>query len=335
MEKFKTGIIGVTEPIGAELARLLLGHPVAELTAVSAHTHTNLTLGELYPSLRDICGDAIVSDEEVISRSDIVFCALANSDNQEIAAECIKNKCVFIDLGAAFRLDSDEEYSRWYGGKFVYPGLHEAAVYGLPELMRSDMPGRVVVGCPGAVATAAELALVPLLEQGILSPKGIVIDAKLPAGSYGGSSDGSFVFGVGGFRETAETEQMLSAAAQTSVRVTVAPHIIPSKRGLLVTCYGTGTLAADEKTLRSALERAYGAEPFIRLLSEGVGAATSAVIGSNICDISLSYDARTSSVAVTAALDYFMKGSAGQAVQCMNMLLSMPEGIGVDSLPML
>lgn len=335
MEKFKTGIIGVTEPVGAELVRLLLGHPMVELTAVSAHANASLTLGGLYPSLRDICADAMASDEEVISRSDIVFCALTNGDNQEIAAECIKNKCVFIDLGAAFRLVSDEEYSRWYGGKFVYPGLHEAAVYGLPELMRSEMPGRVVVGCPGAVATAAELALVPMLEQGLLSPKGIVIDAKLPAGSYGGSSDGCFVFGVGGFRETAEIEQMLSDAAQTAVRVTAAPHIIPSKRGLLVTCYGAGTLAADEKTLRNALERAYGTEPFIRLLPSGVGASTSAVIGSNICDISLDYDARTGAVALTAALDYFMKGSAGQAIQCMNMLLSMPEGIGVDALPMI
>lgn len=335
MEKFKVGIIGAAEPVGAELVRLLLGHPVAELTAVSAGNNSNIPLGELYPALRDICGDAMLSDAEVISRSDIVFCALSGSDNQEIAAECIKNKCVFIDLGAAFRLGSEEEYSQWYGGKFVYPGLHEAAVYGLPELMRSEMPGRVVVGCPGAVATAAELALVPLLEEGLLSPKNIVIDAKIPAGSYGGSSDGCFAFGVGSFRETAEIEQMLSDAAQTAVRVTVAPHIIPSKRGLIVTCYGAGTLAANEKTLRNAFERAYGSEPFIRLLPEDAGASTGAVIGSNLCDISLKYDVRTGGAAVTVALDYFMKGSAGQAVQCMNMLLSMPEGLGVDALPMM
>lgn len=333
MDKFKVGIIGVTEPFGGELARLLLQHPLTELAAVSSASGENVPLSGVYPSLYGIFDDKTVSDDDVIAASDIVFCALDSSDNQELAARAIREKRVFIDLGAAFRLFSGEEYSQWYGADFLYPGLHEAAVYGLPELKHDRITGRVLVGCPGPVASAALLALAPAVSEGLLNTSGIMIDAKLPSGAFGTTNGHSLSLGAVGFRETAEIEQFLSDAANSSVRLSVTPHIVSSPRGLLVTCYGRANLAGNEKTLRSAYEKFYADDPFVRLVPAGSGASTASVCGSNFCDISVSYDERTAAVAVTAALDIFMKGSAGTAVQCMNLILSLPEATGINCFP--
>ncbi len=333
MDKFKVGIIGVTEPFGGELVRLLLQHPLAELTAVSRVSGEDSPLSSIYPSFYGIFDDMTKSDEEVVAASDIVICALDSSDNQELAAYCIKEKRVFIDMGTAFRLFSEEEYNQWYGGSYTYSGLHEAAVYGLPELKFEEITGRVLVACPGSVASAALLALTPALSEGLISPAGIVVDAMLPSGVFGSTGGHMLSLGAEGFRETAEIEQFLSSCAGASVRVAVSPHIVSSPRGLLVTCYAKANLAANHKTLRTAYEKFYADDTFIRLLPSGSGASTAGVCGSNLCDISLHFDERTATVAVCAAMDILLKGSAGAAIQCMNLLLSLPEATGLSFFP--
>ena len=331
MEKFKIGIIGAARPCGKELIRLLLQHPLSELVAVSSEGYQGRRLSELYPGIgiQDII---ITTNEEVISQSDIVFCAL-DGDNQELAAASIKGKSVFIDLGTAFRLSDEEEYAQWYGGSFEYPGLHEAAIYGLPEILRDAMTGRVIIGCPGAVASGAILALAPAFSAGLLNNEGVTVNAVLPSAAFNAQGEGMLSLGVCGFRETAEIEQMLSEAAGASIRLTVIPQLVEAKRGMLVTCLAKGNLSASLRTLRNAYEKFYADEPFIRLLPNGTGASTNTVIGSEFCDISIHFDERTSTVAITAAMDYFMKGTAGNAIQCMNRIVSVPEGIGIDNFP--
>lgn len=335
MDRFKVGIVGADTAVGAQLARLLLRHPVVELVALGSLEHAGRMPEEFFPALRGLFSQPLCSWQRVVEAADVVFGAEPLIDGQELAAACIKDKDVFIDLGPALRLYSEEEHTRWLGTPFLHPGLHDAAIYGLPELMRGEMSGKVLVGVPGAAATASLLALAPLMAEGLIEPDGINISAMLPAAACDGSTGELGAFLPGQFIETAEIEQLLSDAAEKTVRVLMTPHSVSAPRGVAVTCFAKAALAADRRTLRSAYERYYGGERFVRVLPEGVCPDTASVIGSNVCDIGVRFDERTGRVVAMAALDRLMKGSAGQAVQCMNRLLSMPEEIAVEELPML
>lgn len=338
MDRFRIGILGADSPQGQQLIRLLLGHPIASLVAVSSRTGASSLLGtpvsDVFPALLGLCSLPFVDDSQVLNEADVIFCADAAADNEELIAACIKNKCVALDLGTSFRLASEEDHRLWSGSGFAYPGLHDAAVYGLPELLREHMSGCVLAGIPGAVATAALLALAPLVNEGLIEPEGIVIDAKLPAEEQ--NTSGLFCSDSTPWscaKETPEIEQLLSEAAGHKLCVTMTGCRTSSRRGLLVACSAKGALSANSRTLRTALNSYYAGERFVRILPSSGRADASAVEGSNICDISARYDERTGRVIVCAALDSLMKGSAGQAVQCMNRLLSMPEEIGLEMPP--
>lgn len=343
MDKFKVGIIGATGYAGVELVRLLAGHPLVELTAVASQSFMGKPISEVYPSLYGLCDLICVSNEEVIAKSDVVFAAVPSGISQELAAECIQSKCVFIDLGADFRLDSEEDYAEWYGGSYKYPGLHEAAVYGLPELFRDQMPGRVIVGNPGCYPTASALALAPALREGLIEPQGIIIDAKSGVSGSGRSltqashfidvNENFNAYKVGVHRHTPEIEQTLTRVLGSPVRLTFVPHLLPVSRGILATCYAKSTLPCSLKTLRNAYEKAYANEPFVRVLPEGKEACIRNVTMSNFCDISLHFCERSQTVIITSAIDNMIKGAAGQAVQNMNILLSMPETLGLEMIP--
>jgi len=337
-DRFRIGILGGDTPQGQQLLKLLLGHPIATPVAVSpcenAQAIVGMAVGDVLPSFYGLCGLSFVDTQQVLLDADVVFCADPDADSEDLAAAGIKNKCVVLDLGYAFRLVDEEEHRLWFGRGFSYPGLHDAAVYGLPELLREHMSGKVLVSVPGSVATAALLALVPLLSEGLIDTEGIVIDAKLPRDSRLRSklfcADGS---ASGCDAQTPEIEQLLSEAAGRAVNVTLTSCRTSSHRGMLVTCSAKTTLAANTRTLHSAMSSYYSHERFVRVLPEGRRADVFAVAGSNLCDISLRFDERTGRVIVCAALDSLMKGSAGQAIQCMNRILSMPEEIGLEALP--
>ncbi len=335
MDRFRIGILGADSPQGQQLMKLLLNHPIAELVAVSTTAAsaalTGSPVGSCCPSLLERCSLSFVSDGQVMSDADVVFNADIAADSQELAAGCIKNKCVFLDMAHAFRIADEEEYHQWFGTGFSYPGLHDAAVYGLPELMRDYMSGKVLASIPGGAATAVLLALTPLLIEQLIEPEGISVVPMLPAG---GSGAGLCAAAPAPFTEIPEMEQMLSEAAGRTVRINASPCYTNDRRGLLVVCTAKAALSASARTVRTALNTYYSGERFVRILPPGsLGASVAAVEGSNICEISCRFDERTGIVTVCAALDSLMKGSAGQAVQCMNRILSMPEEIGVDGLP--
>lgn len=339
MDRFRIGIIGADSPQGFQLIKLLLAHPIAELVAVSPLREeppmSFVSVGDRFPSLAGLSTLRFVTAAQVLSDADVVFCASADTNNEELAAAAIKSKCVFLDMGYAFRLHDENEHHFWFGTGFAYPGLHEASVYGLPELYRDTMSGKVLSGMPGPIATAALLALVPLLSEGMIEPEGIVIDAKLPADSSRGAGlYCSDALPSGSCDEIPEIEQTLSHAAGKTVRVTVTASRTPATRELLVTCSAKAALAVSTRTLHTTVSSYYSGERFIRVLpSAGRSADASAVVGSNLCELSSRFDDRTGRVIVCAALDSLMKGSAGQAVQCMNRILSMPEEIGLESMP--
>ena len=335
MDRFRIGIIGADTRQGRQLIKLLLAHPVAELVAVSARNGDPRPVGEVFPSLDGLCRMSFTQPSRVLELADVVFNADMTADSQELAAQSIRSKCVFLDAGPSYRLASEEEFRQWFGGSFAYPGLNDAAVYGLPELLREHMTGRVLVSLPGPTATAALLALVPLLREVLVEQDGIFIDAKLPWDDCRApDTEGITALAAGQYPETPEIEQMLSEAVGRTVRVMLAPSCTPSRRGLLVTCCARAALSASTRTIQNALESWYSGERFVRVLpAHSRDAATDTVVGTNVCEISARFDERTGRVVVCAALDSLMKGSAGQAVQCMNRVLSMPEEVGLEALP--
>lgn len=338
MEKFKTGVIGADTRIGQELVRRLLMHPFVEVVAASSAEYSGKPLSHICPSLCGMTNLPLVKELDVIAKSDVVFNADMTIDGQELGAQCIKNKCVFIDLGEAFRLADEEAFDRYFGSGFAYAGLHDAAIYGLPELMRDQMPGKVLIANPGAVATGAALALTPLILDGLIIADGIFIDAVVSTAdippvtqgirhTFEGAGNAALCPSEGVAQY--EIEQMLSIAAARPIKVTCATNAVGISRGVLVNCFVRTQLSASDRTLTNSLVKLYDSERFVRILPPGVTPSVQAVCGTNYCDISVRFMERSATAVITAALDPLGKGSAGQAVQNMNALLSVPEHLSL------
>ncbi len=342
-DMIKAGVVGATGYAGAELCRLLTGHPGAELAAVSSVSFEGKALWEVYPSYYQVCGPVCGTQEQVVEQCDVVFAALPHGLSQELAAECARKGRVFIDLGADFRLESEEEYQEWYGGGFLDRELHQRAVYGLPELFREKIRGQRLIANPGCYTTAVPLALYPALEAGLIEKDGIVADCKSGVTGAGRKmtqnthypelNEAFTAYKVAAHRHTPEMEQTLSKAAGAPVRLTFVPHLLPVNRGILATCYARVRPGVTLEQLEETYRERYGGEYFIRLLPKGRVADIKNVWYSNFCDISLHLDKRTSTFIAISAIDNMVKGAAGQAVQNMNLAFGLEETAGLKLFP--
>ena len=339
----KAGVIGATGYAGVELVRILLRHPEVELAAISSVSFEGQALSEVYPSLREICDLPCGTADEVVKNGDVVCGALPHGLSQETAAACVRAGKRFIDLGADFRLDDAEEYTRWYGCAYEYPELHEQAVYGLPELFRADIVGKAVVGNPGCYPTSIALGLAPALKAGLVEADGIICDSKsgvTGAGRkttqgthYPECNEAFSAYKVAAHRHTPEIEQTLSKMAGAKAAVTFVPHLLPVNRGILSTVYARRKPGVTLEQVRAVYEQAYAGEPFVRLLPVGKAVDIRSIKGSNYCDIQLYADDHTGLLIVTSVIDNMVKGAAGQAVQNMNILFGLPETTGLDMIP--
>ncbi len=342
-DMIKAGVVGATGYAGAELCRLLTGHPGAELAAVSSVSFEGKALWEVYPSYYQVCGPVCGTQEQVVEQCDVVFAALPHGLSQELAAECARKGRAFIDLGADFRLESEEEYQEWYGGGFLDRELHQRAVYGLPELFREKIRGQRLIANPGCYTTAVPLALYPALEAGLIEKDGIVADCKSGVTGAGRKmtqnthypelNEAFTAYKVAAHRHTPEMEQTLSKAAGAPVRLTFVPHLLPVNRGILATCYARVRPGVTLEQLEETYRERYGGEYFIRLLPKGRVADIKNVWYSNFCDISLHLDKRTSTFIAISAIDNMVKGAAGQAVQNMNLAFGLEETAGLKLFP--
>ena len=327
MEKIKVGVVGATGYAGAEICRLIAGHPAAELAAISSVSFEGQALSDVYPAYREMCDLICTTQEAVVEKSDVIFAALPHGLSQELAAECDKKGKAFIDLGADFRLKSEEEYTEWYGGTFTDKALHEKAVYGLPELFREEIKKTKLVANPGCYTTAVPLALVPALEKGYIETTGIIANCasgvtgagRKPAQNshYPELNEGMSAYKVACHRHTPEIEQTLSKISGEKMHITFVPHLLPVNRGILATCYA---------------ER-YGKEPFVRLLPKGKSADIHNIKYTNFCDVSIFTDPRTGTFIAISAIDNMVKGAAGQAIQNMNILFGLDETCGLKLVP--
>ncbi len=339
------GIIGASGYGGVQLVRLLLEHPEVEIVYLGGDSSAGQQYGSIYPHLAH-CVDLNVEKinlDEVAARCEAVFLGLPNGLACDIAPTLIAKGCKVLDLSADYRFSNLDTYTTWYKKEREDRAIAAKAIYGLPELYREQVKQSQLIGCPGCYPTASLLALAPLLKQGLIEPSTAIIDAK--SGTSGGGrqaktnlllaeADNSLsAYGVASHRHTPEIEQICSSLARQEVRLQFTPHLIPMIRGILSTVYATlrdpGLVREDLITIYNAF---YRSSPFIKILPSGIYPQTKWACGTNLAYIGIEVDSRTGRVIVMSAIDNLIKGQAGQAVQCLNLMMGWDETLGLPQL---
>ncbi|HEY9848507.1 MAG TPA: N-acetyl-gamma-glutamyl-phosphate reductase [Leptolyngbyaceae cyanobacterium] len=339
------GIIGASGYGGVQLVRLLLEHPGVELVYLGGESSAGKSFSDLYPHMGPFVDLTIepIDLENIASRCQVVFLSLPNGLACQMAPTLLEKGCKVLDLSADYRFSEIETYTQWYGGERNDREIAGSAVYGLPELYRDRIASAQLVGCPGCYPTASLLALSPLLKQGLILPETAIIDAK--SGTSGGGrqakthlllaeADNSLgAYGVARHRHTPEIEEICSDLAGHQVQVQFTPHLIPMVRGILSTVYATlrdpGLVREDLITIYNAF---YRNAPWVKVLPGGVYPQTKWVCGTNLCYIGVEVDPRTDRVIVMSVIDNLMKGQAGQALQCLNLMMGWDETLGLPKM---
>lgn len=343
MNKIKVAVVGATGYAGAELVRLLARHPHVELTGLSSVSFEGKGIAEVYPNFKKEGLPTLTDADSAIVGADVVFASLPHGLSEPLAEKCLATGSLLIDLGADFRLESEEEYKEWYKKPFDKPAVHGDAVYAQPELFRDSIKNAKIIANPGCYPTAAALALFPAIKAGYIETDGIIIDAKSGVTGAGRSltqnthypeaNESISAYKVGEHRHTPEIEQALSKAAGHSMKVLFVPHLLPVNRGIEETIYArlTGKATIDE--IREAYVKFYENEQFVRIEPKGTSAQIRNVVRSNYCDISVHGDMRTGTLILCSCIDNMVKGAAGQAIQNMNIHFGFDEDCGIDMLP--
>ncbi len=333
-------ILGASGYTGAELVRLLAGHPDMRISALSADRKAGLAYGEVFPHLRHLDLPVLCKIDEIdFAGVDLVFCALPHATSQRVI-KALPQHVKIVDLSADFRLRDVEEYAKWYGGAHDAVALQKTAVYGLTEYYRDEIRNARLVAGTGCNAATGLLPVLPLLEAGLIDPDEIIIDLMTGVSGAGRGakegmlhaevSEGAHAYAIASHRHLGEFDQEFSKIAGRPVSVSFTPHLIPQNRGILATIYVKGDAAA----IHQALEAKYGDEPFIYLLPLGEAPATRHVRGSNYCHIGVVADRRPGRAIVFSALDNLTKGSSGQALQNANIMLGLDERSGLEMAPL-
>jgi N-acetyl-gamma-glutamyl-phosphate reductase len=332
----EVGIVGGSGYTGAELLRLVHGHPDLRVAWATGDTQAGTAVGALYPSLAAAYPSMVfdVFDPVMAAGVDIVFLALPHGASQRLMPALLAAApgTKVVDLAADFRLHDPSAYERWYGEAHQAPDLVERFAYGLPELHRKEIVGAEAVAAPGCYPTAAALALAPLVAAGVIEAEGIVVDAASGVSGAGraprhtshfGTVNEDFVaYGLLDHRHTPEIEQA------TGATVLFTPHLAPMTRGILATCYARPAGPTSTDALLDLLRDAYAGEPFV-VVGEAPP-STKAAWGSNTAHLTARFDPRTGWVVVIAAIDNLVKGASGQALQCANIVLGLDETAGLS-----
>ncbi len=345
LTRVPVGIVGASGYGGVQLVRLLLDHPRIELAYLGGESTAGSPYADIYPHLghrTKLTVEAIDLDA-IADRCQVVFLSLPNGLAAQMAPTLIEKGCKVLDLSADYRFSDLTTYETWYGQERADQAIAQNAVYGLPELYRDRIAEAQLIGCPGCYPTASLLALSPLMKQGLIAPESAIIDAK--SGTSGGGrqaktnlllaeADNSLSpYGVARHRHTPEIEQICSDLAGHEVLVQFTPHLIPMVRGILATVYATlrdpGLVRDDLLTIYQAF---YRASPWVKILPNGIYPQTKWACGTNLCYIGIEVDPRTGRVIVMSAIDNLMKGQAGQAVQCLNLMMQWDETLGLPQL---
>ncbi len=343
--KAKVGVLGASGYTGAELVRLLLGHPGVQIALLTADRRAGQEMRSVFPQFSPFALPPLVAIESVNWAEvalDLAFCALPHATTQKVVSDLLSKAphTKVVDLSADFRLADPRAYARWYGHEHQAPELQREAVYGLVEVHREKIKKARLVANPGCYTTCAQLPLVPLIKARAIDIDDIIIDSKSGMTGAGRAareemlfsevSEGFHAYGVGHHRHMAELDQELSLAAGREVIVTFTPHLVPMNRGILSTVYVRCAGGRTHADLHTILTEAYAKEPFVHVLPLGEVPQTRHVRGSNMTFIGVAKDRAPGRAIIIAALDNLTKGASGQAVQNMNLMLGFPETLGLE-----
>ena len=342
----KAGIIGATGYAGAEIVRLLMGHPEVEIKWYGSRSYIDQRYADIYRNMFQIVEDVCKDDnlDKLAEEVDVIFTATPQGFCASVINEEILSKVKVIDLSADFRIKDVKTYEKWYGIEHKSPEYIKEAVYGLCEINREDVKKARLVANPGCYTTCSILSLYPLVKEGLIDPSTIIIDAKsgTSGAGRGAKMDNLFcevnenmkAYGVATHRHTPEIEEQLGYAAGEKIILNFTPHLVPMNRGILVTAYASLKEKVSYETVRAAYDKYYEKEKFVRVLDKDVCPQTKWVEGSNYVDVNFKIDERTGRVIVMGALDNLVKGAAGQAVQNMNLVFGLEESTGLELVPM-
>jgi N-acetyl-gamma-glutamyl-phosphate reductase len=338
-QTYRVAVAGASGYAGGEVLRLLLGHPAAEIGALTAGSNAGERLGTLQPHLLPLAHRTLEpTSVEVLSGHDVVFLALPHGQSGEIA-KALPDDCVVIDCGADFRLTDPAAWDSFYGGEHAgsWP-------YGLPELtgQREQLSGATRIAVPGCYPTISTLTVAPAVAAGLIDPGGIVVVAasgtsgagKAPKPHLLGSEviGSASAYGVGGtHRHTPEIVQNLSLLTDQQVRVSFTPLLVPMPRGILATCSAPLTGGPSAEDVHAVYAQAFADEPFVHVLPEGRWPQTKSVLGSNAVQLQVAVDEAAGRLVAVGAVDNLAKGTGGAAVQCMNLALGIPETTGLST----
>ncbi|MCL5291259.1 MAG: N-acetyl-gamma-glutamyl-phosphate reductase [Actinobacteria bacterium] len=338
----KAGIVGASGFAGAELMRIITGHPEVEIAFVTANQHKGTAVSDLYPNLTGVVEkNFTIYDPSLLKSAEVVFVGLPHGASMQVVPEIAAKGVKVIDLSGDFRFSDAAVYESWYGVEHAARGMLGRAAYGLSEIYADGIKKAAFVSNPGCYATGALLALAPLIKGDMIHSNTIVIDSKSGASGAGRSPKQETLYctidenlsgyKVGGkHQHIPEIEMVLSDLAKEEIAVTFTPHLVPMGRGILTTAYATLSKRLTTVQVIELFSKYYEGKPFVKVLPEEKMPQTKAVAGSNYCHIGLAVDARTNRAVVLSAIDNLVKGASGQAVQNMNLMLGLPEDMGLE-----
>lgn len=340
VEMVKVGVVGATGYAGLELLRLLAGHSGVEVTTLTSRQHAGTRVDALFPHLRNVYDLRYVApDAHALNDCQAVFFATPHGAAMKQAPTLVAAGVRIIDLSADFRLHDPAVYKRWYKQDHACPELLAEAVYGWPERHRDAIRTARVVGNPGCYPTAVQIALLPLVEAGVIDASHVIADCVSGVSGAGRtlredllyceSADGFRAYAVAGHRHSAEMDQELGEAAGTPVRILFVPHLAPLIRGIHATIYAR--LTNPGAKLQELFETRYANERFVDVLPAGTCPDTRGVRGANLCRVAVHRPDDGDTAVVLATIDNLVKGAAGQAVQCFNLMFGFDEHIALDA----
>jgi N-acetyl-gamma-glutamyl-phosphate reductase len=340
----RAAVVGATGYAGAELVRILSGHPAVTLTVITSRQFAGAAVDTIYPAFRGrVALDCMPNDPALIGESaDVIFLALPHKVSMSMAPALLEAGKRVIDLSADFRFRSREAYEAHYQPHSCVH-LLQRAVYGLCEAFASEVISADLVGNPGCYPTSVLLPLLPLVREKLVDPATLIADCKSGVSGAGREATQSTHFchvnesfkayKVGEHRHTPEMEEKLSLFAGAPVRIAFVPHLLPMTRGMHSTLYVALTEGTRSVQVRQCLETYYEEKPFVRLMPDGVFPDTAQVRGTNFCDIGWKSDPGSGRLILLSVIDNLVKGAAGQAVQNMNLMFGVDETAGLDAIP--
>lgn len=337
-DKKRIAIIGATGYTGSELVRFLHLHKGIEITAITSESRAGERFSDVHPVFRGITDDLLITADEALETSpDLAFLALPHGVSMSYAERFIARDIPVVDLSGDFRLDSPQTYTEWYKKEHTWPEGFKLAVYGMPEINRSDIKSAKLVANPGCYPTSSILPILPLLNSDYGPAGPIIIDAKsgtTGAGNKPGATthfsnvnDNFKAYAIKTHRHSIEIQSILTHAASADQLIQFTPHLLPVDRGILSMIYIKPEKFPDVESLRNLYREAFADEPFLHL--SDTPPAIKDVRGTNNCLVYVDADERTGLILLVSVIDNLVKGAAGQAIQNMNLMLGFDEHEGL------